>query len=135
MPLDGMLGNPMPSANLPVQPLAEEDDDVLDRMPGGIPWPPPPDPIPVWRIPSVPRRLHMGRWGTWTCMTGEPTPTGIELVVLPSDIAPDGWVGVDVDLGRGLRGRVVWMGHFGVYWQCLVLQYQGDRHSVDVSQP
>ena len=39
MPLDDMLGmigtTPMPSANLPVQPLAEEDDDVLDRMPGG----------------------------------------------------------------------------------------------------
>ena len=63
-------------------------------------------------------------------MTGEPTPTGIELVVLPSDIAPDGWVGVDVDLGCGLRGRVVWMGHFLTrrYWQCLVLQYHGDGH-------
>ena len=39
MPLDDFLGmigtTPMLSANLPVQPLAEEDDDVLDRMPGG----------------------------------------------------------------------------------------------------
>ena len=68
-------------------------------------------------------------------MGGDSIPTGVELVVLPSQIAPDGWVGVDVDLGRGLRGLVVWMGHFGVYWQCLVLQYQGDGHSVEVSQP
>ena len=61
-------------------------------------------------------------------MGGDSIPTGVELVVLPSQIAPDGWVGVDVDLGRGLRGLVVWMGHFGVYWQCLVLQYHGDGH-------
>ena len=69
-----------------------------------------------------------GGGGTWTCMGGDSIPTGVELVVLPSQIAPDGWVGVDVDLGRGLRGLVVWMGHFGVYWQCLVLQYHGDGH-------
>ena len=70
-------------------------------------------------------------------MGGDSIPTGVELVVLPSQIAPDGWVGVDVDLGRGLRGRVVWMGHFPTRrcWQCLVLQYQGDGHSVEVSQP
>ena len=127
--LDDMLGmTSTPSANLPV---ADVGGTLGSDARGD------PDPIPVRRIPAVPRRLHWGRWGTWTCMGGDSIPTGVELVVLPSQIAPDGWVGVDVDLGRGLRGRVVWMGHFPTrrYWQCLVLQYQCDRHSVDASQP
>ena len=118
--LDDMLGmTSTPSANLPV---ADVGGTLGSDARGD------PDPIPVRRIPAVPRRLHWGRWGTWTCMGGDSIPTGVELVVLPSQIAPDGWVGVDVDLGCGLRGLVVWMGHFGVYWQCLVLQYHGDGH-------
>ena len=34
------------------------------------------DPIPVSSIPSVPRRLHLGRWGTWT-FTSDPPPTAL----------------------------------------------------------
>ena len=126
--------------------VSEEEDQLLDRMPGGTPWPPPPPPpsgvgagvggdgggrvrpaiVPASSIPSIPRRLHLGRWGTWTFAPGDPPSDGLDLVVLPREIAPD-WVGVDVDLPRGLRGRVVWMGHAPTrrYWQCLVLRYPG----------
>ena len=37
-------------------------------------------------------------------MGGDSIPTGVELVVLPSQIAPDGWVGVGVDFGARASG-------------------------------